>query len=59
MDTLYNNITQQYNAVQHGLPPVPDTLHIFQDILQFIHFVNNKRNITHEKYFRIQSEFVR
>lgn len=64
MDNLFNNTTEQYDEIYHGLPPID--LHpaqtsqkIFQSLLQFLHFVVNKRNITHEQYFRIHSEFVR
>ena len=64
MDSLYNNRTQPYDAVNQGLPPtehpqVQNIKKIFQGLLQFFHFVANKRNITHEQYFRIQSELIR
>ena len=64
MDTLYNNVTQQYDVGHHSLPPIDQqpgesTQKIFQALLQFLHFVVNKRNITDVQYLRIHNEFVR
>ena len=64
MDSLSNNITQPYDEGHQGFAPIEGqaaqkTIIIFQGILQFLHFVINKRNITHDQYLRIHNEFVR